>query len=308
MNYNFEEKYDELFEKNKLDLDKVQLRSKIPMPIIVIGIILLLPILLILGPIGIIIGIAIVFVIGKKGSKYTNLFKERITNPLLREIHFVEEIDPLRGIDEQIYKKADFRDSDYDQYGSVGYIGGKIENAKMEFAEAWTTKIHTSYDEEGKKHETRVTTFNGLVIAITSEKFFVNGYIHIFSDKDDKSIFKFREKEEKVHMDSMEFEENFDVYASDPIKAMEILTSDTMQRLIEEKQIIKDKYEISITENFIIVRIFDNSKSLFNIRTTKTKPDERAQQIKMDLLNDLNYLANIEQFMTDISKDIHNKV
>lgn len=307
MNYNFDEKYDELLEKNKDDLDKVQIKTKIPLPVIIIGVILCLPILFLLGPIGVILIIVLLFSIIKKGSKYSNLFKERVTIPLLKEISFVEEVDSTKGIDSQIYKMADFRDSDFDKYISGEYIGGKIGNTKIELAGVKTSKIHVYYDENDRRRVRENVTFGGLVIVVTMQKSLVNGYVHIFSDKDDKAIIKFRENEEKVHMDSIEFEKEFDVYASNPIEALEILTSDSMQRLIDEKHNLQDTYEMSITQNRIILRIY-NKKSLFNIRTTKTDLNERAIEQKKDLLDDLNYLVQLEQFIIDITNDINNKM
>lgn len=55
-------------------------------------------------------------------------------------------------------------------------------------------------------------------------------------------------------MDSQEFEEIFDVYSSDPIEAMQLLTADIMQSLIKFYNEIQVKYEFTIKGNNIYLR------------------------------------------------------
>ena len=58
----------------------------------------------------------------------------------------------------------------------------------------------------------------------------------------------------RVNLDSQEFEKYFDVYSTDKIIAMQLLTADIMQLLINFKKEMKMYYEITIKNNSIYIR------------------------------------------------------
>lgn len=58
----------------------------------------------------------------------------------------------------------------------------------------------------------------------------------------------------KIHLDSKEFEDIFDVYASNQLKAMQLLTADVMQALIDFYAETDILYEITIKNNYIYIQ------------------------------------------------------
>lgn len=74
--------------------------------------------------------------------------------------------------------------------------------------------------------------------------------------RSDKGLLgKFFSDKTKMSMDSGEFEKHFDIYATDKILAMRIFTSDIMDFLISFKTENKIKFELTIKNNNLFLRI-----------------------------------------------------
>lgn len=243
-----------------------------------------------------------ILVIGKK-SKNSRLYEEKIVMPLIKNLEFVKECDIDKGIPPQIYSAAKFRDSNYNDYKKSNYIMGYIDKTKIEFSKIITKYEYTVTDSDGNMTTKIKRLFDGLVIVATLDKNIINGYIHIFSDKNKDE----KEDKMKVNMDSMEFEQNFDVYATEPVRALEILTSDIMQMLIDEKEKNGYKYEISMTKNMIIMRIF-NTEQIFKVRFKEnTSSITCKDDLKDNILQDAIFVQNIAIFINNIANDIYDK-
>jgi len=59
----------------------------------------------------------------------------------------------------------------------------------------------------------------------------------------------------KVEMDSKDFEDLFNVYADDKVKAMQILTADVMEIFKQMYKVSKDGFEVAIIKNKMYLRI-----------------------------------------------------
>ena len=92
----------------------------------------------------------------------------------------------------------------------------------------------------------------------TSKPF--NASLYLRKDRKNKNVLSrtFRSKlpfdNLRVELDSQEFEKIFDVYCSDKIIAMQLLTSDIMQLLINFQKEMNMEYEITIKNNQIYIR------------------------------------------------------
>ena len=91
--------------------------------------------------------------------------------------------------------------------------------------------------------------------------------VYLRSDVKDSSKFLsrvFKKRFDKLYtkLDSKEFEDAFDVYTNDKIFAMQLLTADTMQTLVQYKKGFKINYELTIKNGYLYIR-FPTSKSLF---------------------------------------------
>ena len=170
-----------------------------------------------------------------------------------------------------------------------------------------TEETYTYIDKDDKERTEERETFRGLLVVSTLDRSIIEGYVHIFNDKDDAKSLKFKQPENKVNMDSLEFEQEFDVYSTEPIKALGILTHDIMQKLITTKQDIGLKYDISITQNMIIMRIFGKN-DILDIRTKETtSPATYSKDLKNTIIEDVKFIDYMFNFMKDISDDIYSK-
>ena len=114
-------------------------------------------------------------------------------------------------------------------------------------AEVFTEHVETHTDSEGNTHTTRTTIFHGLFAKVTSEKS-ITSELRIVQDK----IGKYNKN--RLNMDSSEFEKYFDVITDNKIIAMQLLTADVMEEMIEFENKTNMKYDIVVKENEIYLR------------------------------------------------------
>ena len=100
-----------------------------------------------------------------------------------------------------------------------------------------------------QRNDSSETVFSGLFAKIEIEKV-IPKTIKIRKDSI-KEIFK---KEEKMNMDSSEFEKYFTVYAEDEIVAMQVLTAELMQMFIDFRRDCKLTPEVTFKNNNIYIR------------------------------------------------------
>ena len=109
-------------------------------------------------------------------------------------------------------------------------------------------------------------------------------------------IFSYKNKEnsklynDKIEMDFSEFENNFDVFASDRIIAMQLLTLDIMEELLEFKNKTKEDFDIFINNNIYLrfncgsIFEMDMEKDLLN-EDIKTVIKLKMEEQKGGILN-----------------------
>lgn len=160
------------------------------------------------------------------------------------------------GISSNIFDEAEFEK--YDRYTSEDLIYGKLKNdCNFEMSEVLTEEKHE--DSEGST--TYSIIFYGLFVKMETLKPF-NTLLYLRKDRKDKSFFnrplfsKLPFDKLRIELDSPEFEKIFDVYASDKIIAMQLLTADIMQDLIQFYNEMQMNYELTIKENCIYIRFW----------------------------------------------------
>ncbi len=236
----------------------------------------------------------------KKNDNTRKKYREKVEIPLIKIGCNPEEINDKRGIQSAIYRRGGFREG-YDSYTTKGYMRFKRENIEIELA-----KVITMY--EATENRQTIYTFEGLVAVARLNENITKGYIKIFSDKDDKRRKEYKGPNEKIHMDSVEFEQQFDVYSDDPITALKILTTSVMQELIEIKQKYNWDYDITITGNIIILRVrIKNASYLLSFRVGQFENLPKGQDIKESLIYDIDLVSNMIDFTETISKYINNE-
>ena len=172
------------------------------------------------------IAFVITCLISKKQNAYKLEFKQVIIKKLIDNFYDNLEYYPLKEMPERIYEKPNYNEY-YNEYHSEDYFEGQIKNKYyIDMAEVFTEHVETHTDSEGNTHTTRTTIFHGLFAKVTSEKS-ITSELRIVQDK----IGKYNKN--RLNMDSSEFEKYFDVITDNKIIAMQLLTADVMEEMIE---------------------------------------------------------------------------
>lgn len=185
--------------------------------------------------------------LNKDNKKYKELFKTSIIQELIGNFYTNLEYFPLKKMPERIYGEAKYKEY-YNIYISDDYIEAKINNKyDIEMGEVLTQEEHTSTDSDGNTTTTTTTIFHGLFSKITIDKT-INGELKITNNR------SWENKKNKLEMDSSEFEKIFDVYSTNKIIGMQLLTADVMEELIEFRNKTGMYYDITIINNNIYLR------------------------------------------------------
>lgn len=234
----------------------------------------------------IIIILALVIVVFKsafsrKSRLYKTIFKGELIKKLVKENDENLDFEPERGIASIIYNKGEFER--YDVFKSEDLITGKLEGKyKINMAEVYTEDKRK--DSDGDTHY--VTLFHGLFAEIEIDKI-VFGKLKLRKNE----LKLFGGNKERVELDSGEFERLYDVYSTDKIMAMQLLTSDIMQMFIDFKEKYKITPELTLKENKLYIRF--HTGNMFEAILTKKA---------LDYTTLLKYYDTIK-FTLDITKE-----
>jgi len=251
----FNEIYEEIYKNNNEDLENLR-KSRAKKAIILITIAIVGIVLIMINAMNsmsffaiwyLVIGVMLIVIISAvtKG-KYTAIFKQKVIEPFIKNIDENLSYNPTRGIASVLYRRGEFEY--FDKYSSEDGIEG-ILDGKYEIRMAEVHTQNESRDSDGNTHT--YTVFHGIFGNIACSKN-IGTELKIHSDKGMLgNLFKGKAK---LEMDSSEFEQHFDVYAEDKIVAMQILTSDIMDMMIQFREESKIKYELTIKENEIYIR------------------------------------------------------
>ena len=212
-----------------------------------IGIINILVFLIMFIIIDFIIYIFIDMIFNKKQKEYKQLFKEVIIRELISNFYDNLIYLPMEKMPNEIYNEAKY-DEYYNRYNSEDYIKAKIDSKyQLNMAEIKTQQLEEYTDSEGNIHRSTKTIFYGIFSKIVIDKS-INSELKI---KRNGSYF-FNNK--RLEMDSGQFEKYFDVYATNQIIGMQLLTADIMEILIDFQNKNNIKYDIIINNNVIYLR------------------------------------------------------
>ena len=254
---NFNEVYEEIYKQNHDELEKTRKdRAKKTAILIVIALIGMSSIAfffmntmrtMMFLPWFMAITIMLMVIISavNKG-KYIKIFKQKVIEPFVKNIDENLNYNASNGIPSVLYRQGEFEG--FDRYASEDLIEGLLDGKyQVRMAE-----VHTqdeTRDSEGRTHTH--TLFYGIFGNVECAKN-INTNLKIRSDKGILgNIFKGKTR---IEMDSSEFEKYFDINAENKITAMQILTSDVMQMMIEFREQSKTKYELTIKQNQIYIR------------------------------------------------------
>ncbi len=204
---------------------------------------------------------------GEDIEQFNNDYKEKFVNKMLE--NFIEDLDyiPLKGLSRNVFDEAKYGGS-YNKYYSDDYFEGKINNQKIVMADLNVQEEIKKKDKDGNETTETTTIFNGLFGKINLSKS-INTTIYV------TRAYGFF-NEQKLEMDSYEFEKAFSVYAENKITAMQLLTSDVQEDILE----LYNKYKIDFN---IIIRndkmyVLFETGSMFEIFSTRNNPNEVLEE------------------------------
>ena len=165
----------------------------------------------------------------------------------------------------------------YNRYSSDDYIEAKIDNKYLiDMAEVCTEREEEHRDSDGTTHTTTYTVFHGLFAKIVIDKS-INTDLRITRGS------KFSAYKDRLEMDSSEFEKNFNVYTSNKIIGMQLLTADIMEDILEFKNKTKKEFDIFVDQNIVYLRF--HCGSMFEVnKIKKGKFDEKSLREYYDIL------------------------
>ena len=227
-----------------------------------------------------------------KYKKYNEIYVNNFKNKVIKE--FVEHINN---------KLKYYRNGGKHLYNF--YLEAKFEN-NVKFNSFLTDDYIEGYNEDGtsiqmsnislenvnSKGETLNVVYDG-IFSVSQINNYLTKEIRI---KKNEYIIK---KQNKVEMDSKEFEKYFDVYSESNILAMEILTHDVMQELTEFYDTYKIKFETVIKNNNIYIK-FDTGV-MFEPNILKKSNDINSLWI---YYNVLNFVTNLTIKINKLLKDL----
>ena len=191
-----------------------------------------------------------------KKSDYDKKYKEGVVKDLVNKVHdgLAYTIYPQND-DERLLNSYDLAAFDTHRYNrSVveDCINGKItENLSLSLAELYLR------EEWGTgKNRRSVDVFNGIFVKVAGISDF-KGTIKILNNSNKMGTNNSQNLKE-VKMDSSEFESIFNVYADNPVIAMQVLTSDIMEKMVEFKNRLDIHYEVLVSGTEVYMRLFTN--------------------------------------------------
>lgn len=252
---NFNEIYDKIYNDSRISLKKAKRKANtFILAIILVCIIINLFVYLnpetkfiSLGAIALSFCIIMFFIILARES-YGKLYKEYIIKELAKNYNEKLYYDRKHGITTPEYAISNF-DNTFDKYYSEDRIYGTLKSgANVQIAEVVTFHTSEYRDESGNVHTDKTETFRGMYGIIRLEK---SVCTEIYISKD--SMLN-RFSKDRIEMDSSEFEKFFDCSAEDKVVAMQIFTSDLIEKYIEMRENFKYRFELKIEDNMIYFR------------------------------------------------------
>ncbi len=178
---------------------------------------------------------------------YEEVFKNNIITSLIKNYDNHLQFNATKNMSKQYYNLAEFEH--YDYFYSNDYISGKINGIiPIQLGDVETTHVHT--DSDGHSHID--TLFRGLFSIVKLPKSFPS-IVTILSDK--ANVRKIFPDNETLKIDSIEFEKHFNIFTKNKILAMQLLTSDIMDSILDFKTQNNSIFEIVIKDSFAYIRI-----------------------------------------------------
>jgi len=243
--------------------------------------------LIIVKILGLIIGILFTIWNRKYKKIYVQTYKKEIIDAFIKLINNQLDYNPLvaeSNIIEADYMNAKFDNKEYNRFYADDYLEGFVNEENF----IKMCDLNIQYYAIRGKYSRKEEIFQGIFAQTRCGKN-IGTYVKISKNK-----VKILKKSDTVEMDSREFEKYFDIYSENRVIAMQILTSDIMESLIEFYNKYKLDYEIVFRNNTVYMRFFTGE--MF-------EPEIFANSMEKKLLFTYYFIF---KFVVDFSSKINN--
>ena len=228
----------------------------------------------------------------KKQKRLRSLYKNTVIKTIINNFYDNVEYFPNRQMPEHIYKQVNYEY--YNRYKSDDYIKAQIDKKyNFEMAEILTEEEETHTNSKGETETRIIEKFHGLFLKVEIDKS-INSELKIVENG------KMFLNKNRLKMDSSEFEQYFDVQASNKIIGMQLLTADIMEELVNFERETKIKYDIYIKNNEIYLRF--HTGSMFEM---KNKKDEVINKdVTYKYFNILNFTYSVTKKIIEVINNV----
>ena len=182
-------------------------------------------------------------------SKYKKTFKTHIMSKIINLYKSDFIYEPSKGITSIEYI-AGFQDGFFTEFHSEDLIEGFIDDSTyFKMSQVTIIREDVEITSEGHRKTQKVTLFDGLYGMVeTKDKILTP--LEIKANK-----FFSRYSKNRIEIDSQEFEKQYDLFAENKVRAMEIFTSDVIDEINMLKVYTCFPIELKIQKNNIYFRI-----------------------------------------------------
>lgn len=237
-----------------------------------------------LAIVGVIILIISIFMAAKYNGNYARYYKQHVIKLALQDYDKNLVYSPDQGISSEEYRYAHFES--YDRYHSEDKITGNLDGLPFVISD-----VHTEDRREDSDGDTYyVTLFNGPVAILTLEKP-TNIQVSII----DNSL-KLFSGDTYLEMDNPEFEEFYDVYSNDKIKAMRFLTPSVTNKILDLRNKYDVHFEIKLLDQLVYFRF--HIGELFVPNSSDTRKEAMDIALYFEILNGIK----------EVMKEVNNSI
>ncbi|MHB1644897.1 MAG: DUF3137 domain-containing protein [Candidatus Acididesulfobacter diazotrophicus] len=218
-------------------------------------------------------------------KSYDAEFSSKAIGNIVKFINKNLEYSRNSHITEAEYKSSKLFLTGYDGFSGRDLVYGKIDKTAIKFSYLYTYYEEEDEDSNGNKTTHTCTIFAGLFLIADFNKIF-SGEVYVFPHG--FRLFSPRKGTKKISLEDPNFNDLFDVYGSDPVVSMYVISTSLAARLLDFKKRFNSKANFSLINSTLCLAINDYKPFKVPVFTTVLNKD-----IYYNYLNQLKFATGI---------------
>ncbi len=183
-----------------------------------------------------------------QNQNYRKIYKIYLINGLLKQYNKNYIYEQTKGVSSTEYAISKF-DVSFDEFYSEDKIYGTLDTGeKFQTAEVITKDVSRYIDQNGNTRKEETVLFRG-IFGIVYLKKSINSNIYVLNNSHTRKF-----SQNRVEVDSSEFEKYYDCITDNKIKTMQIFTSDLIEKYIDIIKENKNGFELKVDDNMMFFR------------------------------------------------------